>query len=1315
MKKIIWYFLIISISIYAQTIDEAKKFFDDNQKHKEAIKIFLKYPNDGEAQYYLGKAYYYGMGVEKDTKKAFEYAKKSANQNNPSGLNLLGVMYQYDEGVKKDELQAFTYYKQAANLGNTKAMMNIAKMYAVGDYVKQDANQAIYWVKKAIENGNVRAIKVIGNLYASTQVKNYEEAIKNYNNYLNHKEADPIEIPYVYLRLGDVYEDLGDSKKSFYYYKKSAQLDNIDAIMEIIYFKNPYDFMSEEEHLMWMKKGVEHKDKLAYDPLYMYYLDKNDYINLKSFLEKAYYEDQQLRMGCNLSSYYLNLSQDHFNDMDFEKAYDIANKIVSEYPKDDGIYNCYSNLSHMYNTGYYVTQDFEKAINFKKKSFEISKDFAKDEIAQSIAELYLKNLQDYDNAQKWYQIAYNLTKDEKYLSIADEYKKSLPVYEPLPKKALQEIFPILNSFTKPKQVITYLETEKYFFLSTDDKSIKIYDKESLQLVKELRAWIDYGIAGIFTSMAYDETNQLLYASTMDSDKDISKNDTIKVFDIHSGKVVKTINNKKAMKNTYLTISDDSKYLAAINNELLLNIIDTKTNEIQHYNLSSQGKFSKAEIEKKDNDYLIYLLSMNNQLYTFSLNEKRRIKKEEYIGQVAFRAFNFKHAEKIFANVEPFDLKNVSLIDKTINIEKLDDSFYSFDTKNFILNQGKISEVQPSQTNKIKIVSKYDNRLLEVYDENDKLLSEISLLYVNALRYQVLNEKYILVVTSDVTNMLIFTLDGRPVANLQGFKALQTNISYKDGLLTTFGADNVIHVFDLKDLDKYSKKEKKYNQEAMQNFLKLIGLPADFLEKIDDNFISYIVQTKQFNFGFIPTVKQVKDYFDLFMLKKEEIKPLVSLYIKNEKDWILYTPEGLFTYEGDGYKLLKYHQNQGLYKEAKIIENEKLFDKFYRPDLIKKILAGEKVDVPMDVKSVILNIKPPELQILSNQMINEKEIDLVYQVCDAGNGVADPKLLINGQAINPPSSRDFSIQKIDLAKDKCKIYKSNHTLDPGTNKISFKAYDQEKNIANESESIVIEANYSLAKKDILDLISNNNIDKTSMMNSELYLVAIAVSDYENESLDLKYSVKDALAIKDKFIKKNKNRFKQVHTFDLYDTNVTQENIDNVFNDIAKKIKHNDSFVLYIAGHGTSKDGRYQFIPYKITEKISIDSLKDNLSKVVVNKSLVLLDTCQSGSAIEKIDDIATKNRLAYDSAKINYIVASSKDQVALEGLENHGVFTYAILEGFEKAYFADESDLLVHNLGRYIQNTVPQLTKQHFHFEQEAQFKMANDFILGGKN
>ena len=139
-------------------------------------------------------------------------------------------------------------------------------------------------------------------------------------------------------------------------------------------------------------------------------------------------------------------------------------------------------------------------------------------------------------------------------------------------------------------------------------------------------------------------------------------------------------------------------------------------------------------------------------------------------------------------------------------------------------------------------------------------------------------------------------------------------------------------------------------------------------------------------SFTPTQDQIKNLFQFLVHKKEIIYPQLSLYIQNENDWIIYTPEGLFTYGGNGKDLLKYHQNQGLYKEAKIIENDRLFEKFYRPDLIKKILAGEKVEIPMDVKSVILNIMPPELKILVNKMLNKKDIELAYQVCDAGNEI-----------------------------------------------------------------------------------------------------------------------------------------------------------------------------------------------------------------------------------------------------------------------------------------------------------------------------------------
>ena len=84
-------FLSISIKdghLFGNTIEIAKDLFDNKQRYKEAIEIFEKFKDDSESEYYIGKAYYYGIGAEKDEKKAFEYAKKSADKNNSSGLNL---------------------------------------------------------------------------------------------------------------------------------------------------------------------------------------------------------------------------------------------------------------------------------------------------------------------------------------------------------------------------------------------------------------------------------------------------------------------------------------------------------------------------------------------------------------------------------------------------------------------------------------------------------------------------------------------------------------------------------------------------------------------------------------------------------------------------------------------------------------------------------------------------------------------------------------------------------------------------------------------------------------------------------------------------------------------------------------------------------------------------------------------------------------------------------------------------------------------------------------------------------------------------
>lgn len=1289
MKKIIWYFLIISISIYAQTIDEAKKLFDDTQKYKEAIEIFHKYPNDGEAQYYLGKAYFYGIGVEKDEKKAFEYAKKSANQNNPSGLNLLGVVYQYGEGIEKDELQALMYYKQAANLGNTKAMRNLASMYAnIGSSIIQiNYDEAIEWLKKAVALNDVDSIIILANVLSSNEVQRDEESLKYYEMYINLKPKD---IDFAYLKLAFAYKDLKNYELAYENLKKSAKLGNEDAILGIIYFDKK-EIISDEELLYWMKKGVEKKIDLAYLPLAVYYRDKKDVENLKSFLHKAYYEDNNIESGCSLASY--SSYESVLDDTNFPAIYNpkealkIINDITSKYPFHEKISSCYTTLAYLYRQGNYVEKNHQKALEIYKQI----KEKYSDSYLQSFTSEAINELENEFQEAKTIENSSNNTR------ISDE----------------NNLFTYIDNFSKVNQVATVLTSEDFYFISTSDKSIKVidkkylnlikelsdkdiinvFDKKSLNTIKELRGYITNGADGIVTSMAYDEKNKLLYCAGINSTKNYILNDIIKIYDIGSGKIVKTIQNKKSFKNTFLNISKDGKYLVAINNNNRINFINTDTNEIQNFNLQDINDFVFATIEKTPSDYLIHLVSKDSHYYSISHTEGKIISQEPFRNQIDIKSKTYIDqavGNEILNNFESFiPINKISYENSILQIGLENKGTFDFNDLKLKKSFYVAGEDEDNSTD-ISVDYKDGGATLEIL-KNKQKIGLINFGNMKAVYHKVIDNKYIFVVNSDYTTQCFFDLSGNPLLILDGMLFNQKNLIDTKKTLITYGDDNIIHIWDKEVLLK-----SKYNQEIYDsNVIKTLSYAfgGDPREMMHTNFSQEDLTNfeKSMRLDYQLDSEKLKAYLKLFMIQKDTINPLASLYIKNEKDWILYTPEGLFTYGGEGYKLLKYHQNQGLYKEAKIIENEKLFDKLYRPDLIKKILAGEKVDVPMDVKSVILNIKPPELQILSNQMINEKEIDLVYQVCDAGNGVADPKLVINGQAINPPSSRGFSIENIEAKDEKCKIYKSTHTLNSGENIISLKAYDKYKNIANQSEPIKVMANYKIEEK------------------PNLYFLSIAVSDYKDDSLDLKYPVNDVKKVKEKLQQKSKLVYESIFTYELHDKDVTLENINKTFDEIKDKININDAFVLYVAGHGVSKDSIYHFIPYDQAEKISIHEIKTNLSKLENDKSLVLLDTCQSGAAIDSmVDEVTTVNRLSYDDNR-NYIVASSKNQVALEGYKDHGVFTYGVLDAF-----INNDKLKVWGLADHISEIVPRITQEKFHFLQIPQAKLNQNFILTGE-
>lgn len=1299
--------------LYADDISTAKELFDEKKDYKEALRIFETFKSAPEADYYLGKAYHYGLGVEKDNKKTFEYAQKSASAKFPAGINLLGVLYQYGKGVEKDETKAFLLYNEAANLGNPYAMANLGRCYFDDKIIKHDNEKATFWLHKAINAGNNLGYLYLGGMYYLDGRD--KEALELH---LKYEEIEPEKItPDFYMMTGSIYLSLKNYDLAYSYILKASEKGQYDSSW------NLYDLVrnkhvssnKKEEALYWLKKAsdpsINKTDSLKFtrELLYTYYLYDSNQSDKAIQLAISDYQNGDLRMGCYLVTQYGNILDNAFN---LEKSYTIATKIISENKPSNDLAPCFFLLAGMYKTGHYVAKDPKKSIELEENIFNDIYNRKNDLYSKWIAEAYMKDLHDYENAQKWFQITYDLTKDATYLTKVDEYKKTLLTFtDSSPKKEEQNVFPIIDNFSKKEQIISVLESNQYYFLAIDQKSVNVYDKKTLSFIKELRGWIGTGIAGMTLRMAFDENKKILYCTGINSGQDGTKNETIRAFDINSGKIVKTILNTNSMKTLYLNISSDGRYLIAINQPQRLQIINIETNAIQTYNYSNIANFTEVNIEKIGNDYVVNALANDDNLYKFSVNLKRQISKERFSNQTIFKKFNFQHAQYILPNQKTNNIRNIKIENQTLHISTQDVSEISnFDLKSLILSsQNKSVNFNKNSSTAIHINQKNDSHTLDVYRNSIKL-STIELLAVNALSYEIINDKYVVVTTSDIDTLYVFNLQGRAIASLKGVQSLQKNLLYQDEYLISYGDDNIIHIWDLDYLDKIDQLKEVYDQTIVNSAYKQLGvniLVATDINSFDEDFdkqSEFMMQSMSLNFK--PTKEQIVFFFKMILSKKEEIYPLASLYINNN-EWLMFEPNGFFASSQNGKNLIKYHQNQGFDKEAKVIDNTQIFEKFYRPDLIKKKLAKQTIQVDVDIKSVIQSINPPLVEILTNKFVDSKNLDITYKVCDSGSGVSNTTLIVNGIGATPNFTRGFSIEKNLKAHEACQLYKNTITLRNGLNIIAIKSFDANQTMSSTSKEVTVNAQYS----------ANDQ--------ANLYFVSIAVADYKNATLNLKFPVNDVVAVKNKIEQKSKTLFKNMFSYQLHDHEMTATNFDRLFTDLSKKINTNDVLIVYIAGHGTTsdKDGLYYFYPHDISDTtpnelkkqaISVNNIKYQLSKIQAQKSLILFDTCNSGSVLDSLDQKIIGDRLSQDNSR-NFIVASSKRQVALEGHKNHGVFTYAVLEAFDKAYFGNQTKLTPTTLAGYVENEVPAITLQYFQYEQTPQKYLSGEpFDIGTK-
>lgn len=436
------------------------------------------------------------------------------------------------------------------------------------------------------------------------------------------------------------------------------------------------------------------------------------------------------------------------------------------------------------------------------------------------------------------------------------------------------------------------------------------------------------------------------------------------------------------------------------------------------------------------------------------------------------------------------------------------------------------------------------------------------------------------------------------------------------------------------------------------------------------------------------------------------RELAAAFVHPDGRWVAWLPEGFFAASKGGAELIGYHLNRGLDAPPAFLRLEQLFERFYRPELVLARLARDEAPIQLavaqsgDLEALLAGAEVPALALLgpAEQTVSGRDYLVEVAVEDRGNRSSPIDALeirVNGTKLAAAGSRAkprrLGDGRIALGQPV--------VLAPGPNVIEVATPADARGIASAPVRQVVV------------------VEEPALAPPTLRGLAIGIDGYYDAALGLKYAVGDATAVKEVLERQARHLFAAIDIQLLPDGAATKAGIGRAFRELAARTQPQDVFVLYLAGHGFAQDGRYHFVPQEVAytnqETLQAGSLSEAdlvalLQIIPAQKSLVVLDTCYAGAfnapqqlamlGTRGLEEKAAIDRLMRATGRA-VLAASTDQQLALEGYQGHGLFSFALLEGLagsadEKAG-DDNGFVSVDELASYVQQRVPALSYEAF--------------------
>ncbi|TAK64365.1 caspase family protein [Methylobacter sp.] len=381
--------------------------------------------------------------------------------------------------------------------------------------------------------------------------------------------------------------------------------------------------------------------------------------------------------------------------------------------------------------------------------------------------------------------------------------------------------------------------------------------------------------------------------------------------------------------------------------------------------------------------------------------------------------------------------------------------------------------------------------------------------------------------------------------------------------------------------------------------------------------------------------------------------------------------------------------------------------YYEPGLLSTHLNSGNFINPNPQKVQEGITLPPEVNLtVPTGSTAGEETKVSFEIIDTGGGIGEYRLYHNGKIIDKSLLDDTSDTEIDG-----KIHKKvSYNVVPSAGLNKFKV------IASNKMGID-----SQPQQQILQVSGSET-------QAKLHVVVIGINKYQDNKLNLTYSVADAQSIASALNNKSKLAFNDVITYDLLDQDATKNSITDKLTQISDN-SQNDVLVVYFAGHGIAIKGEWYFLPHETTLQtneqylagvgISAKQIQELLAKIPAQKILVMIDSCYSGAGLKALENLQNSqrhfSRALSKSVGIVVMAATRKDQEAMESSElGHGLFTYIVNNGLQGAADLQPHDqkISAHEVADYSTATIPTFSKKYSEASQEpTSFTIGEDFVL----